>query len=220
MTKYGFEGTSGWPKKPTQAYGCSLWRGIMANITAVKEGISCRLGDGAKIQFWKDKWIGSEPLCSQFPEVYRRSRRKLGRVQDFRVRNEFTTEWNLHLRRRGNEQERAQVDELKQMLTTVLYEEGPDYWHWDLDKNGVYTVWKELTVTEPSVFLSLFTVDSLKEWLLAWPKKTGAELTIKIERDVLMTIWYWCGAWGGRRNFNFREFSLQWDNILKGNYNS
>ncbi|KAF5202770.1 hypothetical protein FRX31_007643 [Thalictrum thalictroides] len=42
---------------------------------------------------------------------------------------------------------------------------------------------------------------------------------VKNERDVLMTIWYWCGTWGGRRNFNFREFSLQWDNILKGNYN-
>ncbi|KAF5186383.1 hypothetical protein FRX31_024029 [Thalictrum thalictroides] len=196
MTKYGFEGTSGWPKKPTQAYGCSLWRGIMANIAAVKEGISCRLGDGAKIQFWKDKWIGSEPLCQQFPEVYRRSRRKLGRVHDIRERNETTTEWNLHLRRRGNEQERAQVDELKQMLTTVMYEEGPDYWHWDLDKNGVYTVRNE-RIFKNKVFP-----------------------IVKIERDVLMTIWYWCGAWGGRRNFNFREFSLQWDNILKGNYNS
>ncbi|KAF5204058.1 hypothetical protein FRX31_006361 [Thalictrum thalictroides] len=100
----------------------SLWRGIMANIAAVKEGISCRLGDGAKIHFWKDKWIGSEPLCSQFPEV-----------------------------------------------------------------------WKELTVTKPSVFLSLFTVESLKEWLLAWPKKTGAELTIKVWRllpyAVMWSLW-------------------------------
>ncbi|KAF5182603.1 hypothetical protein FRX31_027810, partial [Thalictrum thalictroides] len=78
------------------------------------------------------------------------TRKKLGRVCEFKESTITTTVWNLHLRRRGNTQERAQVEALRQRLALIVDEEGPDYWHWDLDKG---------------------------EWLLAWPKRRGEEIT-------------------------------------------
>ncbi|XP_058776651.1 uncharacterized protein LOC131650971 [Vicia villosa] len=32
--------------------------------------ISCRIGNGADIDFWRDRWIGNDTLCNQFPMLF------------------------------------------------------------------------------------------------------------------------------------------------------
>ncbi|CAJ2637084.1 unnamed protein product [Trifolium pratense] len=42
--------------------------------------INSVLGDGSSINFWREKWIGSEPLCSTFPNLFRVERHKVATV--------------------------------------------------------------------------------------------------------------------------------------------
>ncbi|KAF5178964.1 hypothetical protein FRX31_031447 [Thalictrum thalictroides] len=41
-------------------------------------------------------------------------------------------------------------------------------------------VWKGLSVEIPDIFINLFTVGSLREWLVAWPIKKGEEITERV----------------------------------------
>nr|GFB82265.1 reverse transcriptase domain, reverse transcriptase zinc-binding domain protein [Tanacetum cinerariifolium] len=36
-----------------------------------KDVLKCHPGNGNKIRFWKDHWIGNEPLCSKYNRLYR-----------------------------------------------------------------------------------------------------------------------------------------------------
>lgn len=54
---------------------------------------SVTLGDGKTAKFWKNRWIGREPLLSTFPALYKHSRRKKRTVADA-LRNE---QWLLDL---------------------------------------------------------------------------------------------------------------------------
>nr|GFB57704.1 RNA-directed DNA polymerase, eukaryota, reverse transcriptase zinc-binding domain protein [Tanacetum cinerariifolium] len=36
-----------------------------------KDILKCHPGNGNKIRFWKDHWIGDEPLCSKYNRLYR-----------------------------------------------------------------------------------------------------------------------------------------------------
>nr|GFC01985.1 RNA-directed DNA polymerase, eukaryota, reverse transcriptase zinc-binding domain protein [Tanacetum cinerariifolium] len=35
------------------------------------DALKCQIGCGSSIRFWKDLWIGDEPLCSRFNRLYR-----------------------------------------------------------------------------------------------------------------------------------------------------
>ncbi len=45
-------------------------------------GTMFELGEGRGIDFWRDKWRGSSPLCSQFPSVFSEVVNKSCRVSE------------------------------------------------------------------------------------------------------------------------------------------
>jgi hypothetical protein len=57
---------------------CIWWRDIW-RLGSVLEGgwfssnIRSILGTGNDIAFWKDRWIGSAPLCEMFPTLFTKS---------------------------------------------------------------------------------------------------------------------------------------------------
>lgn len=47
-----------------------FWKGVMWATKAVKMGSRWVVGDGTKMRFWKDSWLGTFPLAIQFLDLY------------------------------------------------------------------------------------------------------------------------------------------------------
>ena len=69
-TKYG-EGHGGCCTKVCRrAYGCGLWRSINEGWESFSKHLSFVVGDGTRIRFWHDRWIGENSLKDRYPELY------------------------------------------------------------------------------------------------------------------------------------------------------
>ncbi|KAF5184183.1 hypothetical protein FRX31_026231 [Thalictrum thalictroides] len=79
-SKYGGGDQNWWPRSVSMSYGKAFWKGIMNSYPKFKENISCRLGDGNRVRFWLDVWVGSETLKMRFPYIFIVSNNKLGVV--------------------------------------------------------------------------------------------------------------------------------------------
>jgi hypothetical protein len=48
----------------------NFWQGVMCAARVVRMGYRWKVGDGTKIKFWEDMWLGSHSLAIQYWEVY------------------------------------------------------------------------------------------------------------------------------------------------------
>jgi hypothetical protein len=53
------------------ANSSSFFKGFMWVAQAARMGYKWKVGDGKKIRFWEDTWIGSSSLAIQFWPIYR-----------------------------------------------------------------------------------------------------------------------------------------------------
>ena len=69
-TKYG-EGQGGWCMKVCRrTHGCGLWRSIHEGWENFSKHLSFVVGEGTRIRFWHDRWIGDNTLKDLYPELY------------------------------------------------------------------------------------------------------------------------------------------------------
>ena len=69
-TKYG-EVQRGWCTKVCKrAHECGLWRSINEGCESFSKHLSFAVGDGTRIYFWHDRWIGENSLKDCYPELY------------------------------------------------------------------------------------------------------------------------------------------------------
>lgn len=47
-----------------------FWKGVTSVIRAIKFGYRWVIGNGAKVRFWEDTWLGTSPLAVQFWDLY------------------------------------------------------------------------------------------------------------------------------------------------------
>ncbi|WMV42603.1 hypothetical protein MTR67_035988 [Solanum verrucosum] len=67
--KYGQD--SQWcANEVTIPYGVSTWKTIRSFSTKLAGNIKLRIGNGAKILFWKDVWVRQEALMQSFPDLF------------------------------------------------------------------------------------------------------------------------------------------------------
>nr|GEV73457.1 hypothetical protein [Tanacetum cinerariifolium] len=78
-----------------------------------KDVLMCHLGNGNKIRFWKDHWIGDEPLCSKYNRLYR-----------------------LDLNENCLLSERY----FEVGLAPVIISSSQDVWKWNLGSDGTFSV--------------------------------------------------------------------------------
>ena len=50
-------------------YGCGLWRSILEGWESFSKHLSFVVGDGTRICFWYDRWIGDNTLKFLYPEL-------------------------------------------------------------------------------------------------------------------------------------------------------
>ncbi|GKC93766.1 RNA-directed DNA polymerase, eukaryota, reverse transcriptase zinc-binding domain protein, partial [Tanacetum coccineum] len=127
--------------------GCYT-HGIWANIVGSSiylhsrnlipnDALKCQIGCGSSIRFWKDLWIGDEPLCSRFNRLYR-----LDINENCTIRNKFVEgNWSWQWRRP------VTSGRTEHMLNSLLYEtqhltlsSRPDTWKWSIGVDGLFAV--------------------------------------------------------------------------------
>ncbi|XP_075645160.1 uncharacterized protein LOC142616177 [Castanea sativa] len=69
-SKYG-EDQRGWRTRDCRrSHGCSLWRSINEGWEDFSKHLSFVVGQGTRIRFWHDRWIGNDTLKVLYPELY------------------------------------------------------------------------------------------------------------------------------------------------------
>ena len=69
-TKYG-EGQGRWCTKVCRrTHGCELWRSVYGGWESFSKHLSFVVGEGTRIRFWHDRWIGDNTLKDLHPELY------------------------------------------------------------------------------------------------------------------------------------------------------
>ena len=63
--------SGGWHTRDIRgSYGTSLWKEISKEWLSFYQNAVFVLGDGRRINFWRDAWSGAETLCNRFPNLF------------------------------------------------------------------------------------------------------------------------------------------------------
>ncbi|XP_026383460.1 uncharacterized protein LOC113278957 [Papaver somniferum] len=114
--KYGLEQSEWHTKYSKQPYGYSIWKGINKYTELFKSNCIFRLGDGTRISFWIDIWVGDQPLFQRFPAVYGVCATKNHTIsQMYNVNAEI---WELGITRRVHDNVISEIATLLHLLET------------------------------------------------------------------------------------------------------
>nr|GEW88245.1 RNA-directed DNA polymerase, eukaryota [Tanacetum cinerariifolium] len=121
----------------------STWHAILREVSGLKsQGIDLvfhcrkRVGNGLLTRFWSDIWLGDTQLRLLFPRIFSLELNKESNVAD-----KLHSSVELSLRRpvRGGI-EAYQLNQLLELLGSVVLSNSCDRWYWDLNGNGVFCV--------------------------------------------------------------------------------
>jgi hypothetical protein len=102
------------------------------------QGLKYILGDGKKIRFWFDVWLGECPLKIRFNNLFEISREQKWMVS--KVLEGGGGRINLSFRSRFGDRESLEWEELEECLSRVHLSEDKDNIWWALTKNGQFSV--------------------------------------------------------------------------------
>jgi hypothetical protein len=102
---------------------------------AAKLGYRWKVGNGRKIKFWEDNWLGETSLAIQFWEIYSIVNEKTSSIADL---------WdgkNLKCTFRRSVDNRTYRTwlEIVQLASTISFSDEEDTLIWKFTSNGVYT---------------------------------------------------------------------------------
>jgi hypothetical protein len=127
--------------------GCSqFWKSLLDVRNDRARSFKYIIGDGKKVRFWHDTWLGDCPLKISFPHLY-----FICNQQDVSVYRVFN-QGNLRLtfRRNFGCREDQELAELTELVGGVSFSENKDIVKWVLEKSGRFTtssMYKDLTFT-------------------------------------------------------------------------
>lgn len=75
-SKYGADNPNLWCASVNGA--SQFFRGLMWAAQAARLGYRWKVGDGRKIKFWEDNWLGQSSLAIQYWEIYVLVHEKMG----------------------------------------------------------------------------------------------------------------------------------------------
>lgn len=112
-----------------------FFKGVMWAATAAKLGFRWKIGDGKKVKFWEDNWLGPSSLAIQFWEVYVLVQEKSGTVADLWDGSVLKCTF-----RRGFDQRLMNLWlEIVQLASTISFTEDEDALGWQFNSNGIYS---------------------------------------------------------------------------------
>ncbi|GLT32356.1 hypothetical protein SLA2020_070280 [Shorea laevis] len=104
-------------------------------------GFRWEVGDGKRVGFWRENWIGSKPLWDVCPRLFELAVNKDGKIQEMGGWEGGRWRWSLEWRRPRLGRELSEEEVLSNLLGNVRLCEGrEDRWKWKYDGNGIYVV--------------------------------------------------------------------------------
>lgn len=70
---------SSWPKKRNASH---VWRSMVNTNHIIERGIKWTIGDGSKVDLWKDWWCGSGPLILKYQGPHTNGNTKVKEIVD------------------------------------------------------------------------------------------------------------------------------------------
>jgi len=137
---------SGWWKELM-----TLESGVGANWFS--NNVARKVSNGRGTSFWKDKWIGEQPLASIFPRLYSISTQSEAKVRDLRSIIDGEVVWNFPWRRQPFLRERNLIGTLLALIGNVNLGVEEDRWVWTPEEGGIFTVRSSYRVLEERMFL-------------------------------------------------------------------
>ncbi|KAL4626758.1 hypothetical protein ACB092_05G120500 [Castanea dentata] len=142
-SKYG-EGQGGWRSRACRrSHGCGLWRSINEGWENYSKHLSFVVGDGTRIRFWHDRWIGDATLKVLYPELYECSAVKDACISEVLWIPEGGTVrvWNLTFYRAFEDWELAASYSLLRLIQTRIPQGNRrDTLYWRLKGDGMFDV--------------------------------------------------------------------------------
>ncbi|GKV27657.1 hypothetical protein SLEP1_g36796 [Rubroshorea leprosula] len=125
-----------------------IWRdiirigGLSLNLrNMLVEGFKWEVGEGNKVVFWSERWMGVKSLRDLFPRLFALSVKKEGKVSEMGSWEEGKWRWQLEWRRGTLGREKDEEEMLEKMLEGVNLKEGAgDVWKWIHGLDGKYGV--------------------------------------------------------------------------------
>ncbi|GKV33811.1 hypothetical protein SLEP1_g42265 [Rubroshorea leprosula] len=105
------------------------------------EGFKWEVGEGNKVDFWHERWVGDKTLRDLCPRLYAVSVKKEGKVSEMGSWNEDGWCWRVEWRRGTIGREKDEEVVMEKVLEGVQVKEGVgDVWKWRLVMDGRYVV--------------------------------------------------------------------------------
>ncbi|PWA75160.1 RNA-directed DNA polymerase, eukaryota, Reverse transcriptase zinc-binding domain protein [Artemisia annua] len=103
--------------------------------------MTCRLGDGNCISFWKDVWFGERSLMHRWPILFAADNNKNSTVADRIKQSEglvvLNNDWNLNA---TTVEAISEVQDVRWMLTQVKFSGNKDVWMWGPNGDQTFSV--------------------------------------------------------------------------------
>jgi len=140
--------------------GSKLWTDIIHAVQSNPElhqfymnNSKIVLGDGRRVLFWRDKWVGNVCLMDEFPRLFLLSNDKDGVVSVFFERRAEDGGWNLGFRRTLMAWEEEEAYRLSCLLSSapILCSTNPDELLWCADPSKLFSVSSIYKWTESSL---------------------------------------------------------------------
>ncbi|GLT30957.1 hypothetical protein SLA2020_057280 [Shorea laevis] len=166
------------------------------------QGFRWEVGDGSRVGFWSQPWVGTKSLRDLFPRLFQLAINKDGMIQENGYWEGEGWRWEIGWRRERLGREQDEEKGFWEVLGNVqLRKDGVDYWQWRYDGEGRYAVKKAYEL--------LASVECLLEdqlcklvWCRLVPSKVGF-FGWRLCLDRLPT----------RRNLQIRGVTLQEDGL-------
>lgn len=115
--------------------GSQFWKGLHDCKDWVNNLVVKKVGNGERVQFWEDVWLGEVPLKTMFPSLYRVSNQQNYSVSDVLG----SGSGGLSFRRNLTQQDSEQLFELEENLSGVELSSSSDSLFWPYEKNKQFS---------------------------------------------------------------------------------
>jgi hypothetical protein len=120
-----------------QTRGASpFFKGFMWAVQAAKMGYRWVIGNGEKVRFWEDNWLGTSSLAIQYWKLYRWVNEKNKSVASLWD----GTDLKCSFSRMGDENMLELWEEVCQIASTINYSDEEDSMVWQFSSNGRFNV--------------------------------------------------------------------------------
>lgn len=110
------------------------------NSVGMREHLERVVGNGEKVYFWWDNWVGGCSLKDRFPRLFNCSRLKNAKVAEMGKWVGEEWKWDWKWRRNFSSNNINAFNELVDMVDRIkISKQGKDGWRWNLAPNGNYS---------------------------------------------------------------------------------